>query len=113
MSAVASPVVGVIPMTFKAMGNEQILVVGAGFECVILLSADTTVGHLLVDFRASKARDRRKGAAVGTAHDELQVAVAYLGHGGSLLISVYLCSAEDSNVRAQQSSCILYRFGYT
>jgi hypothetical protein len=71
------------------------------------------VGHLLVAFRASKARNRREGAAVGTAHDELQVAVAYLCHGGSLLRSVYLCSAEDSNARTELSGCILYRFGYT
>jgi hypothetical protein len=61
-------------MTFKAMGNEQILEVGAGFECVILFAADTAVGHLLIPFCARKARNRREGAAVGTAHDELQYA---------------------------------------
>jgi hypothetical protein len=43
------------------------------------------VGHPLVAFRAGGTRDRRKRAAVGTAHDELQVAVAYLCHGYSLL----------------------------
>jgi hypothetical protein len=47
------------------------------------------VGHPLIAFRASGTRDRRKGAAVGTAHDELQVAVAYLCHG-DFLLALYL-----------------------
>jgi hypothetical protein len=34
------------------------------------------VGQLLVAFGAGKPSDRREGAAVGTAHDELQYAVA-------------------------------------
>ena len=54
------------------------------------------MGHLLVAFRASKARNRRKGTAVGTAHDELQVAGAYLCHGVVLLISLYPISWFDS-----------------
>jgi len=76
-------------MTFKAMGNEQILEVGAGFECVILFAADTAVGHLFVPFCATKTSERREGAAVGTAHDKLQVAVAYLRHGVALLALLY------------------------
>jgi hypothetical protein len=48
------------------------------------------VGQLLVALRARSARNRRKGAAQGTAHDKLQVAVAYLCHGEFLLHSVYL-----------------------
>jgi hypothetical protein len=39
------------------------------------------VSHLLVPFCARKPSNRRKRAAVGTAHDKLQVAEAYLGHG--------------------------------
>ena len=70
------------------MGKEQILVVCADFECVILFPADTTVGQLLVVFRASKTRNRREGAAVGTANDKLQDAVAYLCHGNLLLMLV-------------------------
>jgi hypothetical protein len=46
------------------------------------------VGQLLVAFRACSASDCRIGAAEGTAHDKLQVAVAYLRHGGFLLVSV-------------------------
>jgi hypothetical protein len=46
------------------------------------------VGQLLVALRARSASDRRIGAAEGTAHDKLQVAVAYLRHGGVLLVSV-------------------------
>jgi hypothetical protein len=47
------------------------------------------MGQLLVALRARKARNRRKRAAEGTAHDKLQVAVAYLRHGVVLLLSVY------------------------
>jgi len=111
--AVASPAPVVVPGAFEKMGKEKTLEFDAGFQRVILFPADTAVGQLLVAFRASKTRNRRKRAAVGTAHDELQVAVAYLCHGGFLLRSVYLCSASDSNVRIELSSCSLYRFGYT
>jgi hypothetical protein len=45
------------------------------------------VGQLLVASGAAKPSDRREGAAVGTAHDELQFAVAYLRHGEALLVS--------------------------
>jgi len=69
------------------MRKEQVFVVGAGLESMILFAADAAVGHLLVALCASKTGDRRKWATVGTAHDELQVAVAYLGHGVFLLDS--------------------------
>ena len=83
LSAVASPAVVVVPGAFKAMGKEQIAKVGANFQGKVLFTAETTVGQALVVFRAGSARDRRKRAAVGTAHNELQVAVAYLCHGVS------------------------------
>jgi hypothetical protein len=63
-------------VAFKEMGKKQILEVGAGFEGQVLFAAGTAVGQLLIAFRAGKARDRRERAAVGTAHDELQYAVA-------------------------------------
>jgi hypothetical protein len=34
------------------------------------------VGHLFIPFCAGKTCNRREGAAVGTAHDKLQYAVA-------------------------------------
>jgi hypothetical protein len=92
LPTVASPVVCVIPVAFKTMGNEQILVVGANFEGRVLFPANAAVGQLLVTFCASKTRDLRKRAMVGTAPNKLQVAVAYLGHGvfhfGSILLRV-------------------------
>ena len=85
LRAVASPVVGVVPVAFEKMREKKAVEIEAGFERKVLFAADAAVGHLLVPFCARKARDRREGTAVGTAHDELQVAVAYLGHGAVLL----------------------------
>jgi len=82
LRAIAAPDPGIVPGALKAMGKKEVFEIGAGFQREILLAADTAVGQLLVALRVSKARDRRIGAAVGTAHDELQDAVAYLGHGG-------------------------------
>lgn len=81
LRAVAPPAVVVIPRAFKAMWKKQIAKVGANFQGKILFPAETTLGQALVVFRAGSARNRRKGTTVGTAHDELQVAVAYLCHG--------------------------------
>ena len=39
------------------------------------------MGQLLIIFGAGNTSNRREGAAVGTAHDELQVADAYIRHG--------------------------------
>jgi len=79
--AVTSPAIDVVPAALEMMRKEQILVMAAGLQGKFLLLADTSMGHALVLFRAGSARNCRKGAAVGTAHDKLQVAVAYLGHG--------------------------------
>ena len=76
LCTVATPCVGVVPGTFEKVRKKQILVVGADFDGVILFAADTAMGELLVAFGAGKPSNRREGAAVGTAHDELQYAVA-------------------------------------
>lgn len=89
LRAVAAPAVGVVPMTFERMREQQVFVIGAGLEDEVLFAADTTMGELLVALGASKPSNRRERAAVGTAHDELQVAVAYLCHGVSSLAYVY------------------------
>jgi len=65
------------------------------------------VGQLLVAFSASKARDRHKGAAVGTAHDELQVAVCVPTSWRSLLASFYpvpLCGFDGSSILSQSEN---------
>ena len=88
MGTVATPVVRVVPVAFEAMREKEALEIKAGFECRILFAADAAVGHLLVPLRAGKTSDRRERAAERTAHDELQDAVAYLGHGGPPLCSI-------------------------
>ena len=45
LRAVASPVVSVIPVTFKTVGREEIFVVAAGFQGKILFAANTAVGE--------------------------------------------------------------------
>jgi hypothetical protein len=82
LCAVATPIVGVVPVAFEAMREQQIFEIGAGSESVILFAADAAMGHLLIPFCTGKARDRRVRAAVRTAHDEVLDAVACLGHGG-------------------------------
>lgn len=89
LRAVAAPVVGVIPVAFEAMGKKQVLEIRTRFDSEILFAAHAAVGQLLVALRARSASNRRIGAAEGTAHDKLQVAVAYLRHGVVLLLSVY------------------------
>jgi hypothetical protein len=92
LSAVADPAIVVVPCAFKVMGKKQAFEIGASLEDKILFAADAAVGKLLVAFRACSTSNRRIGAAEGTAHDKLQVAVAYLCHGGVLLFLVYLVS---------------------
>ncbi len=67
------------------MWQKKDLEVGAGLHGQILLTADAAVGQALIIFGAGSTGDRREGAAIRTAHDLLQDAVAYLGHGGFLL----------------------------
>ena len=76
LSPVASPVVGIVPVALKRMGRKKGFVIGAGFQSEILLAANAAVGHLFIPFCAGKTCNRREGSAVGTAHDELQYAVA-------------------------------------
>jgi phage-related protein len=94
------------------MGKKKVVEVRAGFEGEILFAADAAMGQLLVAFGAGKARDRRVRAAVGTAHDELLDAVAYLGHGVFLLLPFYLWPVERANPQSIETYCALYRFGY-
>ena len=108
LRAVAAPVVSVVPVAFEAMGKNQVLEVGAGFEREILFAANAAVGELLVALRTRSAGNRRIGAAVGTAHDILQVAVAYLCHGVFLLLSVYL--GPRGNPMGGEFHCLLYPF---
>jgi hypothetical protein len=63
-------------MAFEAVRNEGSIVVEANFDGEVLSAADAAAGELLIAFPGGTARDCREGAAVGTAHDELQVAVA-------------------------------------
>jgi len=108
LRAIATPVVGVVPVAFEEVGKKQVVVIGAGFDGQVLFAANSAVGQLLVAFRACKARDRRVGTAVGTAHDELQVAVAYLCHGGFLLDSVYLDSLRAHQCKGDSIPVALY-----
>lgn len=81
LSTIAAPAIGVVPRAFETMRQDQGFVVGAALQNAILLMADTSIGQALIALCAGSARDRRIGTAPGTAHDKLQVAVAYLGHG--------------------------------
>src|ERR1700760_1372801 len=84
LSTVAAPAIIVIPRTLKLMRKQEFLIIRAGFDCEISLPTGASVGPLLVFFGAGNTINRRKGSAVGTAHDVLQVAVAYLRHGAFL-----------------------------
>jgi hypothetical protein len=68
LSAITPPDVGVVLRAFEEMRENETVVIGAGLHHQILFAADTTVGQLLVTFRARNTSDRRKRAAVGTAH---------------------------------------------
>ena len=72
------------------MRKKQILKIETSLDREVLFAANAAVGQLLVALRARSASNRRIRAAEGTAHDKLQVAVAYLCHGGVLLSPVYL-----------------------
>ena len=76
LGIVACPVIGVVPVAFEAVGNEESIVVEADFDGEILFAADAAVGKLLIAFAAGTTVDCREGAAVGTAHGELLYAVA-------------------------------------
>ena len=103
--AVTSPAIDVVPAALEMMRKEQILVMAAGLQGKFLLLADTSMGHALVLFRAGSARNCRKGAAVGTAHDKLQVALAHLCHGDSLL-KMFYWTYGSSRFRREISFCL-------
>jgi len=88
LRTIAPPAPRVVPRAFKDMRKQQILEIETRLDNEILFAANAAVGQLLVALRARSASNRRVGAAEGTAHDKLQVAVAYLRHGGFLLVSV-------------------------
>jgi hypothetical protein len=63
LNSIAIPAVVVVPGALKAMRNQEVLIIGAGFASNVLFPADTTMGHALVVFSAGGARNRREGSA--------------------------------------------------
>ena len=64
---VACPVIGVVPVAFEAVRNDESIVVEADLDGEVLFAADTAAGELLIAFAAHGYRlPRRDGGRNGS-----------------------------------------------
>src|SRR5271157_1040787 len=86
-AAVTALGIRVVPGAFQTMRKKKVLVIDESLQCQVLLPANAAMGDALVILCAGKSSDRRIRASVGTAHDVLQVAVAYHVMASSLFLA--------------------------
>ena len=96
---------GVISRALETMRDQLGFVAGADFNGQVLLPADMSNSHARVSVRAGGAGNRRKWTARGTAHDELQVAVAYLRYGGSSSVHIRSSRGLVALARFREVAC--------
>jgi hypothetical protein len=96
LRTITVPTPCVVPGALEPMREKKLLEIGANSQRIVLFAADSTIGSAFVLFGAGNARNRRIRAAIGTAHDFLQVAVAYLCHGVPPFLDVDGIYAADN-----------------